>query len=141
MYLFFQIFQCSDVEKKDYWSESDIFCKITFQHVSKYTEVVPDCANPKWDGDATFIFPYDPDEESLIKVEVLDSDGFRSEILKTVYFDLSNLEWHNKHITKERITVKYSKVHLCSDMDIKEFRTQTINEVANRIKAMTLINL
>ena len=140
MYLFFQIFQCFDIEKADYWSESDVFCRITFQNIVKYTDVVPDCANPSWEGKATFIFPIDPTQETVIQIDILDSDGFRSQTLKTIHFNVSDAKDHPQIVRNDYINIKYSEIHILTENDLKNLRTKIIDEVGNKIRTMAIMN-
>jgi len=128
MHLHFQILSCL-VDDADIFSKSDVFCTISFQGVKKTTEIIKDDLNPIWGEKGVFIFPYDDEcDDNNIFVDVFDSDGWTSEHLQSVSFQI-NVKDQSVETNKNDVYVKYSLVHLHTENDVKYIRKCALNDV------------
>jgi len=138
MYLFFRIVSCHNVASKDLLNDSDVYCRLTFQDITKFTSVKHDTSNPVWAEEASFIFPYDPSKSSVVCIEVLDSDGFRSDIIEKVEIEVADVMWESRTVRKGCVEALYAQVNVCTERDITKLKTDAVDEAFSKLKSLVL---
>jgi len=138
VFLYFRLFKCTNLRKGDLLSENDVYCKLNFQGNSKFTCIKENDANPEWEENATFIFPFDPSKNTTFEINIYDSDGFKSDLLATVNLNVSDAMWESKMVTTANIEARYSFVYVCSELDIKKIKYDAVELVFDKMKQDSL---
>ena len=131
MYLYVKIISCQNVPALDLFSDSDVYCKITFQNVSKFTSVKANSTSAEFEE--SFIFPYSSVKDMNLKIDLLDRDGFKSDIIDSFCVKICA---EKKHVSVSLLEFDYALVHILSISDIKSIKDKT-----DQIKASVSTNL
>lgn len=134
MFLFFQIFECFDLPQMDMATENDVFCKVVFQGVTKYTAIKVDNPNPRWKDDAMFIFPLDPYGDMTLSIDVLDSDGFfRNQKIGDAQINVDGALWESRDFMCDILRASYAVVHVYTDKDLAAIKANFVKSVIDTI--------
>lgn len=133
MYLFLELNECTNLPQFDLVSKSDVYCKIYFQNTSKCTDIKNNNNNPTFNS--IYIFPYEEEGDKTVSIDIMDYDGYRSQLIKSVSFEIEN---NLITINEENISLRVGPVHILTDEDLSAVslnaKRKALTDVIEHIK-------